>query len=465
MNHKSIHTRSVATLVGLAAISLLALMLTVAGVPAMQAQAQDSSDVDANDADIIVQFGDTDVIMRPITFTTPISGVRALELAGLQFETYDFGDGFVGMCNIEGVGCPATAEDCFCWGYNYWDGASWQSYHQVGGSGSVISQTGAIEGWRWGEFDDPMIPAPQVQTAESALDWLRNTQTEDGGFGNSGGTVETMIAMGANRLKATDWVTGSNKSFMDHWAVDDIEDDGYANNAAKYASISAASNGKLMVAAAGTGEDVHNFADVDLSNSLMDHYTMDSGVFGENNWDQAFGMLGWRVAYTTSVPSQAVEVLASRVISDGGWGWAPTVASDTNTTAVIVQALRAADQCTQRSLVANAIDYLRMTQNDDGGFPYDAGGDSDPNSTALAIQAILAVGEDPGSAAWTRDGNTPVDFLQSRQLADGSLEWQIGDGGNALATQQAVLPTLNGLFPIRTEGVNCGAIFLPMVNK
>lgn len=176
-------------------------------------------------------------------------------------------------------------------------------------------------------------------------------------------------------------------------------------------------------------------------------------------------MLGWRVAYTTSVPSQAVEVLASRVISDGGWGWAPTLASDTNTTSVIVQALRAADQCTQRGLVANAVDYLRMTQNDDGGFPYSTGGESDPNSTAFVIQTILAVGDDPSALAWTKNGNTAYDFLQSRQLADGSLEWQVGDGGNALATQQAVLPALNGLFPIRTEGVDCDAIFLPVVSK
>lgn len=469
MHQQPTHFRAMAVIIGLATCSLLALLLTIAIAPATPAYGQDSNDADANGADVIVQFGDFDAAARPITFTTPISGLRALELTGFQFETYDFGGGFVGVCNIEGVGCPATVEDCFCagnsfWGYNFWDGASWQVY-PVGGAGSVISETGAIEGWRWGEFGDPMIPAPQVQTAEAALGWLRGAQTDDGGFGGSGTTVETMIAMGANRLEATDWVTGSNKTFMDYWAADEFEDDDHANNAAKYASTSAAANGKLIVAAAGTGEDVHNFVGEDLSNSLMGYYNVDSGVFGDNNWDQAFGMLGWRVAYTSTAPSQAVEVLASRVISDGGWGWAPTLESDTNTTAVIVQALRAADLCTRRSLVADAIDYLHETQNDDGGFPYAAGGDSDPNSTAFAIQAILSVGGNPDAEVWTKDGNTPIDFLESRQLTDGALEWQVGDGGNTLATQQAVLPLLNGFFPLRTEGIDCGEVFLPIVNK
>jgi len=461
MNHNPNRSRSIVALVSMATLAMLVLLAAIALAPATTAFAQDDKD-----ADVIVQFGDTDVAARPITFTTPISGLRALELSGLDLITTESDFGTL-VCSIDGVGCPA--DDCFCggtsyWGYNYWDGAGWQGY-MVGASSSVISQTGAIEGWRWGEFGDPMVPVTQTESAQAALGWLRGTQVADGGFGSSGATVETMMAMGANRLQASDWITGANKSFMDHWAADEIADDDYANNAAKYASVSAAANGKLLVAAAGAGEDVHNFAGEDLSKPLMEHYNADSGVFGDNNWDQAFGMLGWGVAYTTPVPSKAVEVVATRVISDGGWGWAPGLDSDTNTTALMVQALRAADQCTRRGLVVNAVDYLRATQNADGGFPYAAGGDSDANSTAIAIQAILAAGENPDGAAWTKSGNTPYDFLAARQLADGSLEWLAGMGTNTVATQQAVIPLLNGLFPLHTESVSCGEIFLPVVNN
>ena len=39
---------------------------------------------DEKEADIIVQFGDQNVVTRDITFTESISGLRALELSGLD---------------------------------------------------------------------------------------------------------------------------------------------------------------------------------------------------------------------------------------------------------------------------------------------------------------------------------------------------------------------------------------------
>lgn len=475
MNRKPDRIRSLTGSLLLAALPFLLLLFAIAGRPVATALAQDADGADVivadeKNADVIVQFGDTDAAARPITFTTPISGLRALELSGLHFETVDFGGGFIGVCNIEGVGCPATAADCFCggntyWGYNYWDGQSWQGY-MTGAATSVISQTGAIEGWRWGEFGDPMIPAPRALAAEKALGWLRETQDASGGFGTAGGTVETMLAMGANRLSASDWITASGKSLMDFWMADDIADDAYANNAAQYISISAAANGKLMLAAAGVGEDVNNFAGIDLADALKGSYDSGSGAFGSTNWDQALGMLGWSVAYTEPVPSKAVEVLATNVISDGGWGYLPGGDSDTNSTALIVQALRAAGQCERTPLVTNALAYLKNAQNADGGFPFAAGFDSDANSTAYVIQGLLAAGENPTGLRWTTDGGkTPYDALASFQLADGSFEWQVGKGSNVLATQQAVAPLLNADFPLQAENVACNDLFLPIVGK
>jgi hypothetical protein len=475
MNRKPDRIRSLTGTLFLAALPFLILLFALAGRPAATALAQepDSADdtvMEEKGADVIVQFGDTDVAARPITFTTPISGLRALELSGLQFETVDFGGGFIGVCSIEGVGCPATTADCFCggstyWGYNYWDGASWQGY-PVGAATSVISQTGAIEGWRWGEFGDPMIPASRALAAERDLSWLQGTQDASGGFGSAGGTVETMLAMGANRLSASDWITAGDKSLMDFWMADDIADDEYANNAAKFISTSAAATGKLILAAAGLGEDVGSFAGVNLADSLMGYYNSGTGAFGSTNWDQGLGMLGWSAAYTEPVPAKAVEILATNVISDGGWGYLPGGESDTNSTALMLQALRAAGQCERTPLVTNALAYFKALQNADGGFAFAAGYDSDANSTAYVIQGLLAAGENPVGPRWTTaDGKTPYDALASFQLPDGSFEWMAGQGSNALATQQAVAPLLNADFPLQREIATCTDIYLPIVGK
>ena len=139
-----------------------------------------------NRASIIVQFDTQARLVRSIEFTEPISGLKALELTGVEIVTrsYSFGDA---VCSIGGVGCPA--DDCFCsanyWSYWYWDGADWQGY-SVGAGSSVISQTGAIEGWRWGQFGDTLLPITPTIQAHTALEWLTPRQTITGDFGGVG---------------------------------------------------------------------------------------------------------------------------------------------------------------------------------------------------------------------------------------------------------------------------------------
>jgi len=60
---------------------------------------------------------------------------------------------------------------------------------------------------------------------------------------------------------------------------------------------------------------------------------------------------------------------------------------------------------------ARGVAYLRSVQNADGGFPAQPGGKSDGLVTAWVTLALRAQGEDPGGAAWTKGGNTPLTFL------------------------------------------------------
>ena len=152
--------------------------------------------------DVIIQFDATTQVVRPFTFTNEVSGLDVLRLSGLEVVTVSTSFG-PAVCSIEGVGCPA--EDCFCnpskyWAYAYWDGAAWQSY-AVGAGSSVISRTGAVEGWRWGEFGQAQAAASAALAAADALEWLATQQSAtDGGYGNPGATVETLLTIGANGL-------------------------------------------------------------------------------------------------------------------------------------------------------------------------------------------------------------------------------------------------------------------------
>lgn len=156
--------------------------------------------------------------------------------------------------------------------------------------------------------------------------------------------------------------------------------------------------------------------------------------------------------------------------SNGGWEWSPGWGTDTNTTALALQALIASGEPVSSTLVTEGLVYLKSAQNDDGGFPYDPvspwGTASDANSTAYVIQAILAAGQDPMSAAWQKNGKDPYAFLLTLQMADGSFEWQSGSGSNQLATAQSIVALLGRTFPLRAAQLNgCPTRYFPFISR
>jgi prenyltransferase beta subunit len=157
--------------------------------------------------------------------------------------------------------------------------------------------------------------------------------------------------------------------------------------------------------------------------------------------------------------------------SDGGWEWIPGgfgSGTDTNSTALALQALVAAGESPTATAVISGLQYLKMAQNNDGGFPYDPdspwGTDSDVNSTAYVVQAIYSAGQDP--TTWTISATNPISYLLDLQLANGSFEWQPGTGANLFSTQQAI-PALLGRFDPLTRKIltECPAFFLPLISK
>jgi hypothetical protein len=413
----------------------------------------------SSEAYVIVQFNSSERIVRKIEFIEPtISGLKALEMSGLEVGIAETSYGKA-VCHIEGVGCPI--DDCFCdgnnfWNYGYWDGTAWQVY-MVGADQSVVSNN-AVEGWRWGEWNgQPIPPATPITKTVAALDWLRTQQSPaDGGYGTRSSSAETLLTIGANRMKAADWRASlQHPSLMDYWL----------SNEAQYANSGAAESGKLAVglkAAQGCW----------AANALTpwDYYDPQTGIFAKDSSGfQAWAMLG-ALSFGQDVPEPAREYLKSLVQPDGGWEWMVGFTSDTNTTALAIQALIATGEPVTSTVIVDGLNFLKSAQNADGGFPYDPdspwGTQSDTDSTALVIQAIVAAGQDPSTDPWVIHQTNPIEFLLNRQLADGSFEWQSGYGSNVLATQQAIPALLGNPYPFRAGTLStCETGYLPVIRK
>ena len=435
---------------GIALLAITLVGMRVGSSNSAYAQAQKQGDV-------VVQLDDHALQVRKIDFTGSISGVKALQLTGLNVVISDTSFG-AAVCSIAGVGCPAT--NCFCnqqkfWAYSYWDGSTWQDY-PVGASGSVISRTGAIEGWRWGEFGSPKIPATQATAVLSALNWLQARQTITNGSysSNAGASIETALAIGANGTNAHNWHRQTNSATLADFLT--VSGAGYANKAV-------AASGKLAVATSATNSCWPLGALTPAS-----FYSPTLGAFSKESGPNAWAILG-TLALSQSVPSQAVQTLKSAAQPIGGWEWSPGWGADTNATALAIQALIATGESISSSKIISGLNFLKTAQNSDGGFAYDPQAKtraSDTNSTSYVVQALIAAGQDLTSSRWTISHTNPINYLQKMQLADGSLEWQTGTGSNQLATQQALPALLGRAYPlVRAQVAQCPGVFLPLVAR
>src|SRR5690606_23386687 len=122
-----------------------------------------------------------------------------------------------------------------------------------------------------------------------------------------------------------------------------------------------------------------------------------------------------------------IAVLESSHAPSGGWAFDGTTAegaADSNTTALVVQALVALGHA-DSPLVADAMSYLlsAVDGTDGATFQPGAGFAADAVSTAMVMQAVLAVGDDPASDVW---GNLPA-ALAGRQNASGAFHFSPDD--------------------------------------
>lgn len=425
------------------------------------ARASENETDATNTVSVVVQFSDTDRLIRKVTFSSyTITGLNALLNSGLDVVTRDYSWG-TAVCAIEGVGCPA--DNCFCggstfWNYEYWSGSDWQS-HSLGASATTL-YNGAVDGWRWGEWNgDPIVPFPQLDDAWKALQWLKSQQNSDGGYGSpsssASSSVESLLAMAANHEKAAEWKKDSASSSMLAYLM---------ANAAGYTKNGAGAAGKFAVGASASEICMPYQAKVPA-----DFYDSSNGEFDAGAGPQAWAILG-TLALSDTVPVAAVNYLKGLALLDGGWEWSEGWTADTNTTSLAIQALVAAGEPITDTVITNALAFLKTAQNNDGGFTYDPdsswGTDSDANSTAYVLQAIYAVGQDPTSAAWKKNGKTAFDFLSTVQLDEGSFGWQTSQNSNLLATQQVIPALLGRPAPFAISTVEaCKVNFMPLISR
>ncbi|MGX1884638.1 prenyltransferase/squalene oxidase repeat-containing protein [Streptomyces sp. NPDC055287] len=185
-----------------------------------------------------------------------------------------------------------------------------------------------------------------------------------------------------------------------------------------------------------------------------------SGLYGEKDptydgvWRQSLALLA-QDTVGVKPAAKAVNWLVGQQCDSGGFPSFRADAAepctsktmvDSNATAAAVQALSALGG--QDAAVKKGVSWLKGAQNQDGGWGYNPGGASDSNSTSIVIGALAAAGEKPGEVT-SQQGKSPYDALVTFSVpcdaksGGGAFAYQPDKGGklapNADATAAGVL--------------------------
>jgi hypothetical protein len=292
-------------------------------------------------------------------------------------------------------------------------------------------------------------PVVSASGVEGAVAWLESKQLDDGGFpgfseeSDPGFTLDVLVALGAARNGGVD-AQETIDAAVEYLAAED--------HALVYAQTGVGQAAKLILGLTAVGIDATEFANVMPLTIIEAGIDAETGLYGTGLYDHALTILALS-ALGEDVPQPAIDLLATSQAENGGWGFdgSPEDANvDSNTTAMVVQALAAAGQGDSEMTLAG-LEYLDAVWTDGGAtYGLTEGSVPDSNSTALVIQAFVAAGRDVS-------GLEPA--LAGFQNASGAFFFNEEDNSdNSFSTVQAIPAMTGEAFPIIAADTNAASI-------
>ncbi len=229
-----------------------------------------------------------------------------------------------------------------------------------------------------------LVRADRAAAGTSAISWLRDAQSSDGGYAATPGqpsspamTGWTMLGLEAAGTNPLDVRSGGEtpvtylRDSIDRLrAVGDLE--------------------RTILALEGAGLDPRAFAGEDLVANLRAKRDRDGSVDGQVNLT-AFYTLAMRAAGADpSSLKRSAKWLRGAQNSDGGWGIQPRAPSESDSTGAALQGLIATGAA--GNAAADGVHWLRRAQRPGGGWALGTSGIVNSQSTAWAVQGLVAAG-------------------------------------------------------------------------
>jgi hypothetical protein len=270
----------------------------------------------------------------------------------------------------------------------------------------------------------------------SAVAWLLAQQDAGGGFPGFSGEPDAGTTIDAVLALAT--VPGIDPAVIDS-AIAFLD-----TTAAEYAANGPGQAAKLVLVLAATGGDVTSINGINPVEQVKNGLNADTGMVGTGIFDQALAVLALASAKET-VPAEWIATLNAKQAANGGWafdGSTEDAKADSNTTALVIQALIATGVAADDAAIAKGVAFLDTLKATDAGYAY---GPADPllgdaNSTGIVIQALASVDAD------VADATTGLVHFQNTSGAFRYMDSVPDD--NLFATVQAIIALTGTPYPV-----------------
>jgi len=292
----------------------------------------------------------------------------------------------------------------------------------------------------------PVAAQSSSSHAQAAVAWLKTQQSTT--TGQVGAPAENPVARSAETAISLA-ATGQDPATFKNGAASLAD---YLKSAT---TTDVGTAGELLLARAtwpDTGPTAPVIAQLDAA--YLQTCASARGQYGGSIYSDALAMLGLRAA-GQRLGAQAVAFLrAKQNAQDHGWSFdtAGSFGSDSNTTAVVIQALLAAGVPVGDATIQNGFTYLR-TQFANGFFSFNA--TPDPNSNELGIQTIVAAGLQHTSP-WSDMVTSAEASLAAEQISSGADAGALGAFNKLFATTLAPAAFLQRPLTVPHSTANAG---------
>ena len=241
-----------------------------------------------------------------------------------------------------------------------------------------------------------------------ALNWLRQEQRADGGWGSLSNTSWVIMALVSAGENPYNW-TKNGRNPVDYFKAN--------LNESVVERMGTSDFARTILALIALNQNPYDFNGINFVEKLKERVKED-GQIGDYIYTTIWGILALKACGENV--SKSVEWLKEHQNPDGGFAWAVGAESDFDDTASAIQALIAGGVSRDDPVIKKALNYLKRGQCEDGGMKYFGNSSSNADSDAWTIQALVSACVNP--MEWKTDQSV-VEHLLSLQAEDGHFKY------------------------------------------